>query len=134
MENYTGILFVLSLTISFLVLVVILITRRRRPIQVEKIHSDDGIATEVGEHKKVNEDEQETTQPSTDETEQSLVDRETCVKPVSVNYHFTRQCNYSCGFCFHTAKTSFVLPIDQAKRGLQMLKEKGMYYYISFLV
>jgi uncharacterized radical SAM superfamily Fe-S cluster-containing enzyme len=75
---------------------------------VEKIHSDDGIATEVGEHKKVNEDEQETTQPSTDETEQSLVDRETCVKPVSVNYHFTRQCNYSCGFCFHTAKTSFV--------------------------
>jgi hypothetical protein len=24
-----------------------------------------------------------------------------------------------------------VLPIDQAKRGLQMLKEKGMYYYSS---
>ena len=32
------------------------------------------------------------------------------VVPVSVNYHFTRQCNYSCGFCFHTAKTSYVLP------------------------
>lgn len=45
--------------------------------------------------------------------------------PVSVNYHFTRQCNYQCGFCFHTAKTSFVLPIDEAKRGLQMLAEKG---------
>ena len=33
--------------------------------------------------------------------------------PLSVNYHFTRQCNYSCGFCFHTAKTSFVLPLDK---------------------
>ena len=46
-------------------------------------------------------------------------------KPQSVNYHFTRQCNYQCGFCFHTAKTSFVLPIDEAKRGLKMLSEAG---------
>ncbi len=46
--------------------------------------------------------------------------------PLSVNYHFTRQCNYSCGFCFHTAKTSFVLPIQEAKRGLKMLKDAGM--------
>lgn len=45
--------------------------------------------------------------------------------PSSVNYHFTRQCNYKCGFCFHTAKTSFVLPIDEAKRGLGLLKEAG---------
>ncbi|KAH3716536.1 hypothetical protein DPMN_059260 [Dreissena polymorpha] len=30
------------------------------------------------------------------------------VVPLSVNYHFTRKCNYTCGFCFHTAKTSFV--------------------------
>lgn len=50
--------------------------------------------------------------------------------PQSVNYHFTRQCNYQCGFCFHTAKTSFVLPIDEAKRGLQMLKDAGNYYVI----
>ncbi|XP_027696150.1 radical S-adenosyl methionine domain-containing protein 2 [Vombatus ursinus] len=48
------------------------------------------------------------------------------VNPVSVNYHFTRQCNYKCGFCFHTAKTSFVLPLEEAKRGLRMLKEAGM--------
>ncbi|XP_056669327.1 S-adenosylmethionine-dependent nucleotide dehydratase RSAD2 isoform X1 [Monodelphis domestica] len=48
------------------------------------------------------------------------------VSPVSVNYHFTRQCNYKCGFCFHTAKTSFVLPLEEAKRGLLMLKEAGM--------
>ncbi|XP_017549840.1 radical S-adenosyl methionine domain-containing protein 2 [Pygocentrus nattereri] len=46
--------------------------------------------------------------------------------PRSVNYHFTRQCNYKCGFCFHTAKTSFVLPIEEAKRGLQLLKQAGM--------
>ncbi|XP_078255360.1 S-adenosylmethionine-dependent nucleotide dehydratase RSAD2 isoform X2 [Rhinoraja longicauda] len=46
--------------------------------------------------------------------------------PLSVNYHFTRQCNYKCGFCFHTAKTSFVLPLEEAKRGLQLLKAAGM--------
>ncbi|XP_034856189.1 S-adenosylmethionine-dependent nucleotide dehydratase RSAD2 [Mirounga angustirostris] len=47
-------------------------------------------------------------------------------KPTSVNYHFTRQCNYKCGFCFHTAKTSFVLPLAEAKRGLRLLQEAGM--------
>ncbi|XP_026933609.1 S-adenosylmethionine-dependent nucleotide dehydratase RSAD2 isoform X1 [Acinonyx jubatus] len=46
--------------------------------------------------------------------------------PTSVNYHFTRRCNYKCGFCFHTAKTSFVLPLDEAKRGLRLLQEAGM--------
>ena len=45
--------------------------------------------------------------------------------PTSVNYHFTRKCNYKCGFCFHTAKTSFVLPLEEAKRGLTLLKEAG---------
>jgi hypothetical protein len=28
--------------------------------------------------------------------------------PVSVNYHFTRRCNKTCGFCFHTATTSHI--------------------------
>ncbi|XP_003464994.1 S-adenosylmethionine-dependent nucleotide dehydratase RSAD2 [Cavia porcellus] len=46
--------------------------------------------------------------------------------PTSVNYHFTRQCNYKCGFCFHTAKTSFVLPLEEAKKGLLLLKQAGM--------
>jgi len=54
------------------------------------------------------------------------IETPTKVIPTSVNYHFTRQCNYSCGFCFHTAKTSFVLPIEEAKRGLKMLLEAGM--------
>lgn len=53
-------------------------------------------------------------------------DRTPVTVPLSVNYHFTRQCNYSCGFCFHTAKTSFVLSLDQAKRGLTLLAEEGM--------
>lgn len=46
--------------------------------------------------------------------------------PVSVNYHFTRKCNYACGFCFHTAKTSYILPLDEAKRGLALLSKAGM--------
>lgn len=48
--------------------------------------------------------------------------------PTSVNYHFTRKCNYKCGFCFHTAKTSFVLPLEEAKKGLRLLKEAGKTY------
>ncbi|XP_063228183.1 S-adenosylmethionine-dependent nucleotide dehydratase RSAD2-like isoform X2 [Bacillus rossius redtenbacheri] len=48
-------------------------------------------------------------------------------KVLSVNYHFTRQCNYECGFCFHTAKTSFVMPLEEAKEGLRLLKEEGKY-------
>ena len=46
--------------------------------------------------------------------------------PISVNYHFSRKCNYECGFCFHTAKTSHVLTLEQAKEGLTRLKEAGM--------
>lgn len=46
--------------------------------------------------------------------------------PISVNFHFTRQCNKSCGFCFHTATTSFKISIEGAKRGLALLKAAGM--------
>ncbi|KOS16613.1 Radical S-adenosyl methionine domain-containing protein 2 [Escovopsis weberi] len=46
--------------------------------------------------------------------------------PVSVNYFFTRQCNKTCGFCFHTAKTSHMEDISRAKLGLHKLKEAGM--------
>ena len=34
--------------------------------------------------------------------------------------------NYECKFCFHTAKTSHVETLDNAKKGLKMLKEAGM--------
>jgi radical S-adenosyl methionine domain-containing protein 2 len=46
--------------------------------------------------------------------------------PISVNYHFTRQCNKTCGFCFHTATTSHKEQLPQAQRGLRLLKEAGM--------
>ncbi|GAB1206435.1 hypothetical protein APSETT445_005123 [Aspergillus pseudonomiae] len=46
--------------------------------------------------------------------------------PLSVNYHFTRRCNYECGFCFHTAKTSYLEPLESAKKGLALLKDAGM--------
>lgn len=48
------------------------------------------------------------------------------IVPISVNYHFTRKCNYSCGFCFHTAKTSYVAPLNDAKIALKKLAAKGM--------
>ncbi|KAG8168785.1 hypothetical protein KVR01_001534 [Diaporthe batatas] len=46
--------------------------------------------------------------------------------PISVNYHFTRKCNKKCGFCFHTAKTSHVASLEEAKHGLSLLKKAGM--------
>ena len=46
--------------------------------------------------------------------------------PISVNYHFTRRCNKECGFCFHTAKTSHIATLEEAKRGLVLLKNAGM--------
>lgn len=52
--------------------------------------------------------------------------KEQATKPVSVNYHFTRKCNKTCGFCFHTEKTSFVAEEVDMKRGLQLLQEAGM--------
>ncbi|KAM5262795.1 S-adenosylmethionine-dependent nucleotide dehydratase RSAD2 [Ctenodactylus gundi] len=58
--------------------------------------------------------------------EEAELDSAPSTTPTSVNYHFTRQCNYACGFCFHTAKTSFVLPLAEAKRGLRLLQEAGM--------
>ncbi|KAK3669997.1 hypothetical protein LTR78_010096 [Recurvomyces mirabilis] len=47
-------------------------------------------------------------------------------KPISVNYFPSRKCNYTCGFCFHTETTSYVLPIEKAMEGLRLLREAGM--------
>lgn len=46
--------------------------------------------------------------------------------PISVNYFPSRKCNYTCGFCFHTDTSSYVLCTEAAKRGLRLLKEAGM--------
>ncbi|QGI61317.1 hypothetical protein CEK26_005284 [Fusarium fujikuroi] len=56
-----------------------------------------------------------TTQSSKSFTKESNV-------PVSVNYFPSREWNYTCGFCFHTDTSSYVLPIDEAKRGLRLLR------------
>jgi len=45
--------------------------------------------------------------------------------PRSVNYHFTRRCNYQCKFCFHTAKTSHMMDMKLALQGITMLHEAG---------
>jgi radical S-adenosyl methionine domain-containing protein 2 len=45
--------------------------------------------------------------------------------PISVNYHFTRFCNYSCGFCFHVSKNTYIAPLTSAKRALTLLKAAG---------
>jgi sulfatase maturation enzyme AslB (radical SAM superfamily) len=46
--------------------------------------------------------------------------------PVSVNYHFTRRCNKTCGFCFHTATTSHIEDSSRAKQCLRLLTAAGM--------
>ena len=46
--------------------------------------------------------------------------------PVSVNFHFLRTCNFECGFCFHTAKTTYIAPLEDSKRGILLLKNAGM--------
>lgn len=46
-------------------------------------------------------------------------------KPVSVNYHVSRKCNYECGFCFHTETTSNILSVSDAKLGIKLLQEAG---------
>lgn len=56
---------------------------------------------------------------------QVYVEKENNIIPKSVNYHYTRKCNYTCGFCFHTATTSDFLTLDEAKKGLRMLKIAG---------
>lgn len=52
--------------------------------------------------------------------------RKKTAAPISVNYHFTRQCNRECGFCFHTAKTSHVESEENAKKALALLERAGM--------
>ncbi|KAF8591699.1 radical SAM enzyme [Ramaria rubella] len=51
---------------------------------------------------------------------------ETGFLPVSVNYFPHRQCNYACEFCFHTTKNLYILPLEDAKRGMRLLADAGM--------
>eukprot|EP00536_Pseudo-nitzschia_multiseries_P002965 jgi/Psemu1/184821/e_gw1.42.106.1 len=57
---------------------------------------------------------------------QSNSDKEWLVNRVrSVNYFISRKCNYQCKFCFHTQKTTHTLSIEEATRGLELLREAG---------
>ncbi|KAF1949207.1 radical SAM enzyme, partial [Byssothecium circinans] len=44
----------------------------------------------------------------------------------SVNYHFTRKCNATCAFCFHTSLTSHIAPLPSAQAALRLLRASGM--------
>lgn len=46
--------------------------------------------------------------------------------PLSVNYHFTRRCNYVFGFCFHTISNTQVTPLNDAKASLLLLAKETM--------
>jgi radical S-adenosyl methionine domain-containing protein 2 len=54
----------------------------------------------------------------------ALVEQQTAA-PIAVNYHFSRKCNYECGFCFHTATTSNKLPLEKAKAMISELAVSG---------
>jgi radical S-adenosyl methionine domain-containing protein 2 len=45
---------------------------------------------------------------------------------VLINYYFSRKYNYKCGFYFYTEKTSNILSLNEAKRGMKLLKEAGI--------
>lgn len=47
-------------------------------------------------------------------------------KNLVINWHFTRKCNYSCKFCFHTAKADHHVKLKDAKTGIKQLRDKGM--------
>ena len=46
--------------------------------------------------------------------------------PESVNYFFSRECNYNCKFCFHTALNSKHATLEEAKKALALLASAGM--------
>ena len=46
--------------------------------------------------------------------------------PISVNFFYSRACNYHCGYCFHAENNLDKLPLEQVKKGLSLLRNKGM--------
>ncbi|KAG8873669.1 Radical S-adenosyl methionine domain-containing protein 2 [Tulasnella sp. 331] len=46
--------------------------------------------------------------------------------PALNHFRLHRRCNYECEFCFHTTKSTFILPLDQGKAGLRLLTQTGM--------
>jgi radical S-adenosyl methionine domain-containing protein 2 len=52
-------------------------------------------------------------------------DAYTSSERISVKFFFSRKCNYSCKFCFHTAKNDYNLPLEKVNEGIKLLKEAG---------
>jgi radical S-adenosyl methionine domain-containing protein 2 len=46
----------------------------------------------------------------------------TANKGIVINFHFLRECNYKCKFCFHTNKDRHVETLERIKKGLSNLK------------
>lgn len=46
--------------------------------------------------------------------------------PLSVNYHFNRKCNATCGFCFHTELDSYHADLASAQQAATLLRAEGM--------
>ena len=92
------------------------------------------------EKEKDGEESQSATESATESAEEQATQTETTLatsaesmlsskhqrKNLVVNYHFLRTCNYACKFCFHTAKTSHVATLEDAKKGMTVLCEHGM--------
>lgn len=56
-----------------------------------------------------------------------------CLKNLAINFHFTRKCNFSCKFCFHTSKTSEVLTIADRLKVLKLARDAGAGAYCKIL-
>jgi len=43
----------------------------------------------------------------------------------AINFHISRVCNYKCKFCFHTKKSSYILPINDQIEVLRQFRQVG---------
>jgi len=58
-------------------------------------------------------------------TEAAVVTAPSIGKIPAINFHFTRQCNYHCKFCFHTKKSKYMLPMKDQLSILQQFRQFG---------
>lgn len=56
----------------------------------------------------------------------SLPQIRTFLRGASINFHFTRSCNYNCHFCFHTEKTKKHAPVADLTRTITLLAAEGV--------
>ena len=81
---------------------------------------------------KANSNKKSESKYTTDQSAPSKIPTEKTSAGEAVNYHITRQCNYACGFCFHTSKTSHVEPLERAKEIVRLLRTDLGFKKINF--